>query len=169
MAGRATEGEIRVLVTPAVVDSTVAGRATEGEIRVLVTPTPEVNTKDGKLVDAEMSGAPIDTAVDNEGVNPAADAPMRGAVTEALTTYENWLPAPPADVPSPVVTTTFWFDPEPLGTTQVNDVLETTVTLVAAAPTTVTPVVPLKSVPVKVIVVPAGPLDGETFVTVGTA
>ena len=47
----------------------------------------------------------------------------------------------------------------------------TTLTLVAAVPPMVTPVVPVKLVPVMVILVlPAvGPLEGEMLVTVGAA
>ena len=56
-----------------------------------------------------------------------------------------------------VLTTMFarvWIPPELAGVTNVRDVEEFTVTPVAATPPTVTPVVPLKFVPVSVTDVP---------------
>ena len=73
--------------------------------------------------------------------------------------------------PEGVVTITFTAPADPEGVTAVIVVLLTTVTLVAAAPPRVTPVAPVKLVPVIVIdCAPAiGPAFGEIAVTVGSA
>ena len=72
-------------------------------------------------------------------------------------------------LPPEVVTTTLAFPAVPDGVTAVIVVLLTTITLVAGTPPMVTPVAPVKFVPVMVTGVPpaVGPLDGEIPVTVG--
>jgi hypothetical protein len=74
-------------------------------------------------------------------------------------------------VPLEVVTTTLAVPALPVGVTQVIVVALVTTTLVAAAPPMVTPVAPVKLVPVIVTLVPPAvlPLEGEMDVTVGGA
>ena len=74
-----------------------------------------------------------------------------------------------AFVPSGVVTSTLAVPALCAGVVQVMLVSLTTVTLVAAAPPMVTPVAPVKLVPVIVTLAPplSGPLDGEMEETVG--
>ena len=74
-------------------------------------------------------------------------------------------------VPLGVVTTTLFAPTVPAGVTAVTLVDETTTTLVAATPPTVTLVAPVKLVPVIVIAVPpkVEPVAGETEETVGGA
>ena len=74
-------------------------------------------------------------------------------------------------VPLGVVTKTLAVPAVPAGVTAVIEVLLTTTTLVAAVPPIVTPVVPVKFVPVIVTdCEPAiGPAFGEIAVTVGAA
>jgi hypothetical protein len=70
----------------------------------------------------------------------------------------------------PAVVTTTEADPAvPAGVVQVAEVADVTVKLAQACPPTVMPVTWVKPVPVRVIAVPpaAGPLLGETAVTVG--
>ena len=71
----------------------------------------------------------------------------------------------------PTVTTTLAVPAVPAGVVHVIDVAEATVTPVHAEPPTVTPVAPVKLVPVIVIDVPpaAAPDDGDTPDTVGAA
>jgi hypothetical protein len=68
-----------------------------------------------------------------------------------------------------VVTTTSFAPAVPAGVVAMMVVELTTVTLVAAEPPIVTPVAPVKFVPVIVTEIPpaSGPLDGEMLVTVG--
>ena len=70
-------------------------------------------------------------------------------------------------VPPRVVKTTFFTPAEPAGVTAVTEVLETTVKLVAATPPTVTLEVPVRWVPVIVIVVPTIPSIGLMFFIMG--
>ena len=72
-------------------------------------------------------------------------------------------------VPPTVVTNTLEAPPLPAGVVAVIVVESTTATLVAEVPPMVTPVAPVKSVPVMVMAVPPAPdpVEGETFVTVG--
>ena len=72
-------------------------------------------------------------------------------------------------VPPTVVTNTLAAPAVPAGVVAVILVELTTVTLVAATPPMVTPVAPVKSVPVMVMTVPPAPdpVEGETLVTVG--
>ena len=74
-----------------------------------------------------------------------------------------------AFVPAGVVTRMLAVPAAPAGVVQVMEVAETTTTLVHAAPPTVTPVAPVKLVPVIVILVPPAvePVFGLTAVTVG--
>jgi len=74
-----------------------------------------------------------------------------------------------AFVPSGVVTSTLAVPALPAGVVQVMVVLSTTWRLAAAAPPMVTPVAPVKLVPVIVTLLPplSGPLDGEMLETVG--
>lgn len=76
-----------------------------------------------------------------------------------------------AFVPPAVVTRTLAAPALPDGVVQVIEVADTTFTLVQAAPPTVTPVAPVRFVPVMVMLVaPAvGPLVGDTDATVGAA
>src|SRR5262249_10170906 len=74
------------------------------------------------------------------------------------------------DVPEGVVTVTSTVCPAvPAGSVAVILVADTTVKLVAGVPPNDTPVAPLKLLPVIVTVVPpvAGPLAGDTLLTVG--
>ena len=73
--------------------------------------------------------------------------------------------------PPGVVTTTLLAPTVPAGVTAVIEVALTTVRLVAAAPPMVTPVAPVKLVPVIVTEVPPaiGPVEGLIAVTVGPA
>jgi hypothetical protein len=82
--------------------------------------------------------------------------------------YVNWSDADVADVPAPVVTVTSTV-PAPAGDVALICVDEVTVTPVAAVVPNLTPVTPVKLVPVMVTPVPpaAGPLPGDTPVTVG--
>ena len=72
-------------------------------------------------------------------------------------------------MPPTVVTNTLAAPAVPAGVVAVILVELTTVTLVAATPPMVTPVAPVKSVPVMVMTVPPAPdpVEGETLVTVG--
>ena len=72
-------------------------------------------------------------------------------------------------VPPGVVTRMLFAPAVPAGVVQVMEVAETTTTLVQAAPPTVTPVAPVKLVPVSVMLVPPAvePVAGETAVTAG--
>ena len=81
----------------------------------------------------------------------------------------NRFPEPVALVPSGVVTVTLTLPKEPAGEAAVICVAFTTVTFVAAVPSKLTAVAPVKPVPVIVTVVPpvVGPLDGLRLVTVG--
>ena len=74
-------------------------------------------------------------------------------------------------VPPGVVTNTLEAPALPGGVVAVRLVELTTITLVAATPPMVTPVAPVKSVPVMVMAVPPAvePLAGEILVTVGRA
>ena len=74
-------------------------------------------------------------------------------------------------LPPGVVTMTLAVPAVPAGATAVIVVEFTTTTLVAAAPPMVTPVAPVRFVPVMVTLVPAanGPLVGLMAVTVGAA
>ncbi len=74
-------------------------------------------------------------------------------------------------VPPGVVTTTLRTPAAPAGVTAVTVVAFTTVTPVAAAPPTVTKLVPVRFVPVIVIVVPpvVGPVFGDMPAMVGAA
>ena len=76
-----------------------------------------------------------------------------------------------AFVPLAFVTSTLAVPTAPLGVVHVMLVLLTTVTPAAAAPPIVTPVVPVKFVPVIVTETPpaVGPLAGEMLLTVGEA
>ena len=71
--------------------------------------------------------------------------------------------------PAAVVTTTLAVPAVPAGAVAVIVVLLTTVVFVAATPPIVTPVAPVKLVPVMVTLVPpaVGPLTGEMEVTLG--
>lgn len=73
-------------------------------------------------------------------------------------------------VPFDVVTKTLEAPAVPAGVVAVILVALTTKKLVAATPPIVTPVAPVKSVPVMVMAVPPAPdpVEGETLVTVGT-
>ena len=74
-------------------------------------------------------------------------------------------------VPPGVVTRTLAVPAVPAGVTAVIELDDTTATLVAGAPPMVTPVAPVKPVPVRVTAVPPAvePLEGVTAVTVGAA
>ena len=74
-------------------------------------------------------------------------------------------------VPPGVVTTTLAVPAAWAGVVTVMDVALFTTRLVAAVPPMVTPVAPVKSVPIMVMLVPpaTGPLVGEILVTVGAA
>jgi hypothetical protein len=74
-------------------------------------------------------------------------------------------------VPPGVVTTTLAKPALPAGTVQVAEVLLTTVKLLQATPPTVTPVAPVRLLPVMVMDVPpsVGPLAGEIEVKEGAA
>ena len=82
--------------------------------------------------------------------------------------YANWSALLVTLVPLAVVTVTSTV-PLPAGLVAVTWVALTTVNVVAALPPKLTPVAPLKSVPVMVTEVPpaAGPLPGATALTVG--
>ena len=83
--------------------------------------------------------------------------------------YVNFEPADAADDPPGVVTTTSTVPADFAGDTAVIDVPEFTTTPVAAVPPKVTPVAPVRFVPVIVTDVPPAvePLDGLKLVTVG--
>ena len=83
----------------------------------------------------------------------------------------NRFPEPVALVPSGVVTVTLTLPKEPAGEAAVICVAFTTVTFVAAVPSKLTAVAPVKPVPVIVTVVPPVvlPLEGLRAVTVGAA
>ncbi len=102
---------------------------------------------------------------------PPAVEPVTGETEEIVggTTYVNAFVA--VAVPFGVVTATLVAPTVPAGVTAVTLVDETTTTLVAAIPPTVTLVAPVKLVPVIVIGVPpaVGPVDGETEEIVGGA
>jgi hypothetical protein len=107
-------------------------------------------------------------------VVPPVAGPLVGetAVTVggfAPATYVNWSAAVAELVP-PVVATVTWATPEPAGEVAVSEVAEATVTPVAAVDPKWTVAPAAKFVPVTLTVVPpaAGPLLGETAVTVGT-
>ena len=80
----------------------------------------------------------------------------------------NWSAAEVAEVPPAVVTPT-WTVPVPAGAVAVICVAEFTVKPVAGVPPKLTAVAPMRLVPVMVTLVPpvAGPVVGETAVTVG--
>ena len=73
-------------------------------------------------------------------------------------------------MPPGVVTTTLAVPAVPAGVVTVMEVALFTTRLVAVVPPMVTPVAPVKLVPVMVMLVPpaTGPLVGEILVTVGT-
>ena len=81
----------------------------------------------------------------------------------------NWFAAAVALVPPAVVTRTLTVPAAPAGAVAVMEVALLTVKLVAAVTPKVTPVAPVKSVPVSVTTVPPAvlPLLGATAVTVG--
>lgn len=103
-------------------------------------------------------------------VVPPDVEPVAGE-TEAIVGTPTYV-KPPVLVAEPpgVVNTTFAAPAEPEGATTVTEVSLTLVSDVPEVPPIVTPVVPLKFVPVIVSVLPvSGPLDGETDVIVGAA
>ena len=99
-------------------------------------------------------------------VPPAVD-PNNGDKEVIVGTYVNAFVA--VAVPPGVVTATLFAPTVPAGVTAVMLVNETTTTLVAATPPTVTLVAPVRFVPVIVIAVPVEPVTGETEELVGGA
>ena len=123
----------------------------------------------------QVAGDPVDSSVNvtSRGARPdIGEAVKRGngtVVAVAAKLYSS--PASAVDVPLGVVTRTSTCPAVELaGVVAVISVELTTTTLVAAVPPTVTPVAPVKPVPVMVIGVATetGPYVGEMAVTVGT-
>jgi hypothetical protein len=102
---------------------------------------------------------------------PAANGPDEG-LTLAMVGAATYVNVIACDVDPPAVVTTIVLAPAvPVGVTAVMEVALATTTPVAATPSTVTSVAPVKFVPVIVIAVPAanGPDDGLTLAIIGTA
>ena len=123
----------------------------------------------------QVAGDPVDSSVNctERGARPyVGDAEKIGTgtvVAVAAKVYSS--PFKAGEVPPGVVTSTSTCPTVELaGVVAVISVELTTTTLVAAVPPTVTPVAPVKPVPVMVIGVATetGPYIGEMLVTVGT-
>jgi hypothetical protein len=137
-----------------------------GFSKVLVLPSPKFQLHD--------AGFPVDSSVKvtSRGAVPdVGDAENIGTGIVVAVAAKLYLsPGTAVDMPSGVVTKTSTCPGVTLaGEVAVISVLLTTEKLFAAVPPKVTPVAPVKFVPVMVIVVPveSGPYVGEMLVTVG--